>query len=66
MANEAAPAAVRQFQSEIDAIRHADEPLSVRATVLVFAAAVFVGAVILTLARVDRDDLQHRGKDRLS
>ena len=54
MANEAAPAAVRQFQSEIDAIRYADEPLSVRATVLVFAAAVLVGAVILTLARVDR------------
>jgi len=54
VANEAAPAAVRQFQSEIDAIRFADEPLSVRATVLVFAAAVLVGAVILTLARVDR------------
>jgi len=52
--NEPAPAAARQFQSEIDAIRHADEPLSVRATVLVFAAAVLVGAVILTLARVDR------------
>jgi len=49
-----APAAVRQFQSEIDAIRHADEPLSVRATVLVFAAAVLVGVVILILARVDR------------
>lgn len=54
MANEAVPAAVRQFQSEIDAIRHADEPLSVRATVLVFTVAVLVGAVILTLARVDR------------
>ena len=54
MANEAAPAAVRQFQSEIDAIRHADEPLSVRATVFVFAAVFLVGAVILTLARVDR------------
>ena len=53
MASEA-PAAVRQFQSEIDAIRHADEPLSVRATVLVFAAAVLVGVVILILARVDR------------
>ena len=62
MANEAAPAAVRQFQSEIDAIRHADEPLSVRATVLVFAAAVFVGAVILTLARVDRDISSTGGK----
>lgn len=54
MANEAARAAVRQFQSEIDAIRHADEPLSVRATVFVFAAVFLVGAVILTLARVDR------------
>ena len=54
MANEAAPAAVRRFQSEIDAIRHADEPLSVRATMFVFVAAFLVGAVILTLARVDR------------
>jgi hemolysin D len=54
VAREAAPAAVRQFQSEIDAIRHADEPFSVRATVLVFAAAFLVGAVILALARVDR------------
>ena len=49
-----APAAVRQFQSEIDAIRHADEPLSVRATMFVFAAALVVGALILTFARVDR------------
>jgi HlyD family secretion protein len=49
-----APAAVRQFQSEIDAIRHADEPLSVRATMFVFVAAVVVGALILTFARVDR------------
>ncbi len=53
MASEA-PAAVRQFQSEIDAIRHADEPLSVRATMLVFAAAVVAGALILSVARVDR------------
>ena len=53
MASEA-PAAVRQFQSEIDAIRHADEPLSVRATMFAFAAAVVVGALILTFARVDR------------
>jgi len=54
VASEATPTAVRQFQSEIDAIRYADEPLSVRATVVVFAAAFLVGAVILTLARVDR------------
>jgi membrane fusion protein, hemolysin D len=53
VANEAL-AAVRQFQSEIDAIRHAEEPLSVRATMFVFVAAVVVGALILTLARVDR------------
>jgi hemolysin D len=49
-----APAAVHQFQSEIDAIRHADEPLSVRATMFVFVAAVVVCALILMLARVDR------------
>ncbi len=49
-----APVAVRQFQSEINAIRHADEPLSVRATMFVFAAALVVGALILTFARVDR------------
>ena len=54
MVSEAAPAAVRQFQSEIEAIRHADEPLSVRATMFVFVAAVVVGALILMLARVDR------------
>ena len=54
MANEIVPSAVRQFQSEIDAIRDADEPLTVRATVLVFVAAVLVGVVVLTLARVDR------------
>ena len=54
MADEAASAAVRQFQSEIDAIRHADEPLSVRATVLVFAVTVLVGVIVLALARVDR------------
>ncbi|HXZ14962.1 MAG TPA: HlyD family type I secretion periplasmic adaptor subunit [Roseiarcus sp.] len=53
MADEA-PTAVRQFQSEIDAIRHADEPLSVRAAMFVFVAAVVVGVLILTLARVDR------------
>jgi membrane fusion protein, hemolysin D len=54
VASEAIPAAVRQFQSEIDAIRHAEEPLSVRATVLVFGAACLAFAVILTIARVDR------------
>jgi hemolysin D len=54
VASEAIPAAVRQFQSEIDAIRHAEEPLSVRATVLVFGAACLALAVILTIARVDR------------
>src|SRR5579863_7936473 len=54
VASEAIPAAVRQFQSEIDAIRHEDEPLSVRTTVLVFGAACLVLALILTFARVDR------------
>jgi len=54
VASEAIPAAVRQFQSEIDAIRHEDEPLSVRATVLVFGAACLVLALILAIARVDR------------
>ena len=33
VASEAIPAAVRQFQSEIDAIHHEEEPFSVRATV---------------------------------
>ena len=54
MASEAIPAAVRQFQSEIDAIRHEEEPLSVRATVLVLGAACLVLALILIIARVDR------------
>ena len=54
MASEAIPAAVRQFQSEIDAIRHVEEPLSVRATVLIFGVACLAFAVILTIARVDR------------
>ena len=54
MASDAIPAAVRQFQSEIDAIRHEEEPLSARATVLVFGAACLVLAVLLTIARVDR------------
>jgi hemolysin D len=52
--SEAIPSAVRRFQSEIDAIRHEVEPLSVRATVLVFGAACLVLAVLLTIARVDR------------
>ena len=54
MASEAIPAAIRQFQSETDAIRHGEEPLSVRATVLVFAAACIALGLILTIARVDR------------
>lgn len=54
MANSAAPASVRQFQSEIDAIRYADEPLSARITIFVTAAALLAGAVLLTVARVDR------------
>jgi hemolysin D len=54
VASEVIPAPVRQFQSEIDAIRHAEEPLSVRVTVLVFGMACLALAVILTIARVDR------------
>ena len=54
MAREVVPAAVRQFQSEIDGIRHADESLSVRATVFVLGAALLACAVILIVARVDR------------
>jgi len=49
-----APAVVRQFQSEIDGIRHADEPLSVRVTVLVLGGALLACAAILAIARVDR------------
>jgi hemolysin D len=48
------PTAVRQFQSEIDAIREADEPVSVRATVFVLGAVLLVSALILAIARVDR------------
>ena len=65
MASEAIPAAVRQFQSEIDAIRHEEEPLSARATVLVFGAACLVLAVLLSIARVDRVSFKHGWKDRL-
>ena len=54
MAREVVPAAVRQFQSEIDGIRHADESLSVRATAFVLGAALLACAVILIVARVDR------------
>ena len=54
MGSEAVPAAVRQFQSEIDAIREADDPLSVRATVFVLDAALLVSVLILAIARVDR------------
>ena len=54
MASESVPAAVRQFQSEIDGIRHADEPLSIRATVFVLGGALLACVVILAVARVDR------------
>jgi len=54
VASEVVPAGVRQFQSEIDGIRHAHEPLSVRVTVFVLGAALLACAVILTVARVDR------------
>ena len=54
MASEVVPAAVRQFQSEIDGIRHADEPLSVRATVFTLGGALLACAIILAVARVDR------------
>jgi HlyD family secretion protein len=62
VASEAATAVVRQFQSEIDAIRHADEPLSVRATMFAFVAAVLVGVAILAFARVDRVISSSAGK----
>ena len=54
MVSEGVPAAVRQFQSEIDGIRHADEPMSARATVFVLGAALLACAAILAIARVDR------------
>ena len=50
----AVPTAVRQFQSEIDGIRYADEPRSVRVTVLSLGGALLACAVILAVARVDR------------
>ncbi len=45
---------IRQFQSEIAAIREEPEPISVRITVLALAMMVVVAAVVLTFARVDR------------
>jgi hemolysin D len=54
VASDGVPAAVRQFQSEIDGIRHANEPLSVRVTVFVLGAALLACVVILAVARVDR------------
>jgi hemolysin D len=52
--SEVVPASVRQFQSEIDGLRHADEPLSVRATVFVLCGVLLACALILAVARVDR------------
>ena len=54
VASGTVPTAVRQFQSEIDGIRHADEPLSVRATVFTLGGALLACAIILAVARVDR------------
>jgi hemolysin D len=52
--SEVVPAAVRQFQSEIDGIRHAGEPRSARLTVLTLGGALLACALILAVARVDR------------
>ena len=54
MPSEVVPAAVRQFQSEIDGIRHAGEPRSARLTVLTLGGALLACALILAVARVDR------------
>jgi len=52
--NQASLATVRQFQSETDAIREADEPLAARATLFVLSAFLVAIVAILCLTRVDR------------
>jgi hemolysin D len=47
-------ASVRQFQSEIASLREANEPFSVRVTVLVLATLLLISALILAFTRVDR------------
>ena len=47
-------ATVRQFQSEIAAIREQDEPLTARLTLYVLTAMVIAFALTLTFAKVDR------------
>ena len=52
--NQASLAAVRQFQSETDAIREADEPLVARATLFVLSAFLVCILAVMCLTRLDR------------
>ena len=52
--NQASLAAVRQFQSETDAIREADEPLVARATLFVLSAFLVCSLAVMCLTRLDR------------
>jgi HlyD family secretion protein len=52
--NQASLTAVRQFQSETDAIREADEPLVARATLFVLSAFLVCILAVMCLTRLDR------------
>ena len=52
--NQASLAAVRQFQSETDAIREEAEPLVARATLFVLSAFLVTIVAIMCLTRLDR------------
>lgn len=54
MARKDAALAIRQFQSEIDAIRHAPEPWAMGAAIHVLAGFLVLGFALLFVARVDR------------
>jgi hemolysin D len=53
-AKTSALASVRQFQSEVAAIRESDEPRSAKLTVHVLALMVLGAALVMMFARVDR------------
>jgi HlyD family secretion protein len=55
-------AAVRQFQSETDAIREAPEPLTARITVILLAALVVILMVLTVFSDVERTVTNPNGK----
>lgn len=63
MAPEAADlAAVRRFQSEVAAIREAEEPYAARMTIHVLAAAIVLALAVILFAKVDRIVSSSSGK----